>query len=162
MHIALAALRRYKFHSIWWLVSPQNPLKSKQNSFVNRLKMTRRFIQKHPQMLATDIETKMGIEYSYQTVEGLQKRFPQTRFTWIAGMDNARLFHRWDRWKDLLSRIPFVFFNRPPCGMAVRTNAVRMVKGTKHVRWDLKGKTRNISSTRLRQKRIAHFLQSKL
>lgn len=172
MHIALAALRRYKLDAIWWMVSPQNPLKLTQSSAFNkRYIMTRRFVN-HPKMVATDIETRINTRYSLETVERLQHRFTKTRFYWIAGMDNALIFHRWDGWQRLLKKIPFLFFNRPPNRMAVNNNAVRMRNGTKHyfghrscrilntksgVVWNLTGKTRNISSTALRHKKFGSF-----
>ena len=157
MHIALSAMRYHKLHAVWWMVSPQNPLKRKSNNFEKRLQMTRNFICHQPKMLATNIETQVGSRYSLQTVRALKARFPQTRFIWIAGMDNATLFHRWDGWRNLLRIIPFAFFNRPPLMMAVNTNAIRMYRGKKDVQWHLKGKTRNISSTALRHKKIARF-----
>lgn len=156
MHIALSALKKYKFSSIWWMVSPQNPLKKRKNSFRNRLKTTRAFVS-HPKMVVCDIENTLGTRYSLQTIDRLQRRFPKTKFTWIAGMDNASIFHKWDGWRTLLSRIPFIFFNRPPHSMALSQNAVRLYKGRKNVRFCLTGKTLNISSTQLRQKRFAHF-----
>jgi len=105
----------------------------------------------------------MGIDYSYQTVQRLKKYFPKTRFVWIAGMDNALIFHRWDQWKALLRSIPFIFFNRPPNRMALNNNAIRMMRERKQVIWDLTGKTRNFSSTQLRKKkRFAHFLKSRI
>ena len=159
MHIALAALRRSDFHAIWWMVSPQNPLKSKSNSFDKRLSMTRSFVR-HPKMVVTDIEAHFKSRYSYQTVLDLQKHFPKTQFTWIAGMDNARIFHRWDQWPMLLRRIPFLFFNRPPNHMVMNANIIRLYRGQKNVAWSLKGKTRNISSTALRQNKIARFFKS--
>ena len=159
MHIALTALRQHKFHAIWWMVSPQNPLKSKSNNFTKRIAMTRRYVR-HPKMVVTDIENRFNTCYSYQTVLELQKHFPRTRFTWIAGMDNARIFHRWDHWPLLLRRIPFIFFNRPPNHMVMNANIVRLYRGKKNVKWTLRGKTRNISSTALRQNKIARFLKS--
>jgi nicotinate-nucleotide adenylyltransferase len=162
MHIAQTALRQYGFHAIWWMVSPQNPLKSRRNNFKSRMAMTARHLQSQPKMVATDIERQLNTQYSFQTIDRLQKRFPKTQFTWIAGMDNARIFHRWDKWRNLLSRVPFIFFNRPPNSMALSNNAVRMAHGQKNVRWNLKGKTRNISSTHLRKNRIAHFIKSRV
>ncbi len=159
MHIAQTALRRHKFHAVWWMVSPQNPLKSGTNNFQKRFAMTKKFVR-HPRMIATDIETKLNTNYSFQTVIELQKRFPKTQFTWIAGMDNARIFHRWDQWQLLLRRIPFIFFNRPPNKMALNSNIIRLYRGQKNVRWSLKGKTRNISSTALRQNKFARFFKS--
>lgn len=176
MHIALAALRSYKLDSVWWMVSPQNPLKSRSNSFANRFAMTRDFVH-HPRMIASDIETKMGTRYSLETVEKLQKHFPKTRFFWVAGMDNALIFHKWDGWRGLIKKIPFLFFNRPPNRMALSNNAIRMNRGVPHfygrysrnivnhrngVAWSLTGKTRNISSSALRHKKFSGFLRNKL
>lgn len=160
-HIALAALRRHKLDAVWWMVSPQNPLKDKHTSFEKRYAMTQNFV-KHPRMIVTDIEARLQTRYSFQTVKSLRKRFPKTRFIWIAGMDNALIFHRWDQWKALLRAIPFIFFNRPPNRMAVNNNMVRLYAGQKNVTWSLCGKTRNISSTALRNKKILPFLKSKL
>lgn len=161
MHIALGALRKHKLDAVWWMVSPQNPLKDKSTTFTKRFKMTQRFVR-HPKMIVTDVETQLGTRYSYQTVTALQKRFPNTNFIWIAGMDNALIFHRWDHWKALLRAIPFIFFNRPPNRMAINNNIVRLYAGQKNIKWNLCGKTRNISSTALRNKKILPFFKSKL
>lgn len=161
MHIALAALRRHKLDAVWWMVSPQNPLKQRHTGFAKRFEMTRNFVH-HPQMVVTDIETKLNTRYSFQTVKALQRRFPKTEFVWIAGMDNALIFHRWDRWKALLRSMPFIFFNRPPNGMAMSNNVIRLYKGKKNVKWSLCGKTRNISSTALRNKKSVFFFKNKV
>lgn len=159
LHIASTALRQHSLDAVWWMVSPQNPLKPQSNNFKKRYEMTRKFVR-HPNMIVTDIETQLNTRYSFQTVAKLQKRFPKTRFTWIAGMDNACIFHKWDRWRDLIRAIPFIFFNRPPNGMALTTNAIRLYKGQKNVRFSLHGKTRNISSTALRKNKFARFFKS--
>lgn len=175
MHIALAALRRYGFDAVWWLVSPQNPLKfSKKVTFAARLGMTQRFVR-HPRMVVSDIESRMKTRYTLETVESLQKRFPKTRFYWIAGMDNALIFHRWDGWRRLLKKIPFLFFNRPPNRMALNNNAIRMhrqisrypgcrnktiLNAQNGVAWCMTGKTRNISSTALRHKKFGGFFRN--
>jgi len=161
MHIALSALRKHNLDAIWWLVSPQNPLKEKHTSFDKRFEMTRRFVR-HPRMVVTDIETRLKTRYSFQTVVALQRRFPKTNFVWIAGMDNARIFHRWDHWHGLLKRIPFIFFNRPPNRMAISNNMIRLYKGKKNVTWSLSGKTRNISSTAIRNKKFVPFFKNKV
>jgi nicotinate-nucleotide adenylyltransferase len=143
------------------MVSPQNPLKDRHTSFEKRYAMTKNFVR-HPRMIVTDIETQMDTRYSYQTVVQLQKYFPRTEFFWIAGMDNALIFHRWDHWKLLIKKIPFIFFNRPPNRMAISNNIIRLYKGKKNVKWCLCGKTRNISSTALRERRIVSFFKNKV
>ena len=159
MHVALAALRKYNFHAIWWLVSPQNPLKRKTVPFQTRLNNTRAYVR-HPKMIVTDIESKLHTQYSLQTAKQLHRHFPRTRFTWIAGMDNATIFHHWDGWRRLLKIMPFAFFNRPPQGMSLMRTPLQMYRGEKSIHFHLTGKTRNISSTQLRKKRFAHFFKS--
>jgi len=162
MHIARTALRQNKLNAIWWMVSPQNPLKSSTNNFSKRYKLTRYFLRHQPRMIATDIECHLNTRYSFQTVKELQRHFPKTKFTWVAGMDNARIFHKWDQWALLLKRLPFIFYNRPPNKMALNANIIRLYKGQKNVTWSMKGKTRNISSTALRQNKIARFFKSRI
>lgn len=159
MHIALAALRKHKFDAIWWLVSPQNPLKKKKNNFSKRFEMTRRFVN-HPKMHVTDIECDWDVQYSLQTIQNLQRYFSSTKFHWIAGMDNAALFHRWNGWKSFLKFIPVTFFNRPPNTIAIRANKLKLYKGSKKIEYRLTGRTRNISSTNIRNKTFASRLKS--
>ena len=112
MHIALKALRSLNLHAVWWLVSPQNPLKKRSDNFAARLSLRRRFVR-HPKKTDSDIETRMKSDFSLQSVRQLRRRFPNTHFFWIAGMDNAGIFHRWNGWRTLIRLIPFIFFNRP-------------------------------------------------
>jgi nicotinate-nucleotide adenylyltransferase len=101
LHVANSALKKYKFHAIWWLVSPQNPLKKRSDNFKKRLFMTKSYIS-HPKMIATNIESVMNVSYSLQTIQNLKKRFSRTQFHWLAGMDNAKNFHHWQGWKKII------------------------------------------------------------
>lgn len=125
--IATEALNHFKLDAVWWMVSPKNPLKttSGREDFEQRLAVTRDFVN-HPRMVVTDIEARLDTPYSYKTVVALRKRFPKTEFIWIAGMDNAVLFHRWNDWERLSHLVPFVFFNRPPGHMKINMNKLKM------------------------------------
>ncbi len=166
--IARMAMKRFRLHAVWWLVSPGNPLKKAdpKAGFVARLQKTRAFVT-HPRMVASGIENDIGARFSYQAVRELKKRFPKTRFVWIAGMDNALIFDRWDHWRDLARLVPFVFFNRPPAGMKLANNVLRRHKGLKNhtkvrsralkrgetgIFWMMGGKSINLSSTQIRAK----------
>lgn len=168
MHIARQAMVRLKLHAVWWLVSPGNPLKTKDpiQDFDARVAAVRDFVQ-HPKMCAAGIERELKTRYTYDTVRALQKHFPRTQFVWIAGMDNACHFDRWDRWQDLPKIIPFFFFDRPPANAKLKGKRVRQRKGLRQctklkarplgghetgVFWGLSGKALNISSTKIRQK----------
>ena len=116
------------------MVSPQNPIKntSSAENFAQRYNSTIDFVD-HPKMLVTDIEHKLATPYSYKTVLHLNRLYPDTEFLWIAGMDNAALFHKWNDWQKLVHEIPFVFFNRPPFDYKIRRSKVSMLNNVKHI-----------------------------
>jgi nicotinate-nucleotide adenylyltransferase len=170
MHIARQAMIRLKLHAIWWVVSPGNPLKTKDpiKDFEARGAAVSAFV-KHPRMVATAIEGDLHTRYTYDTLKAFKMHFPRTQFVWIAGMDNACAFNRWDRWAELPNLIPFVFFDRPPAGAKLKGKQVRQRHGLrqrtktvaralkpreKGVFWMLSGRAINLSSSAIRaQKR---------
>ncbi len=66
--VALYALKRLKLDWVWWLVSPQNPLKdpSETGEYATRLAETAR-IARHPRFVVTDIEKQMGSRTTAET-----------------------------------------------------------------------------------------------
>lgn len=151
--IANRALKELGLDCIWWMVSPQNPLKKipEKNDFAQRF-ASAEALATHPRMLVTDIERQLGTRYSYETVRSLQTLFPKTRFIWIAGLDNAYIFDRWDQWQDLAKAIPFVFYNRPQAkGACRRARLFEHRQLRRHANRVLTGQTRDISSTIIRR-----------
>lgn len=150
--IATRALRDCRLDCIWWMVSPQNPLKTKpkHDNFEKRLQSARETIT-HPHMIATDIEKQLGTAYSYQTIQALSYYFNQTDFVWIAGLDNAYIFDRWDQWQSLAASLPFLFYNRPQAQGTVRSCKLKMHKNLRHnMALAMNGPTQDISSTMIR------------
>lgn len=150
-HIALLALAHYNLDCVWWLVTPQNPLKDTNDMalYDERFASALKIIDNHPDMIATHLERDLGTTYTYETVKGLKAAFPDTEFMFICGMDNALIFHKWDRWRELLDLVPFAFIDRP---RAVDMVADCPLKQLNHpnLRW-LHGKEMiDISSTEIR------------
>ncbi|MDF1722723.1 MAG: nicotinate-nucleotide adenylyltransferase [Minwuia sp.] len=114
-HISLMALQRLDLDEVWWLVSPQNPLKTADGmaALDVRLKQARR-VARHPRIRVTDIERRLGTRYTRDTVVALQRRFPADRFVWLMGADNLAQLPRWVRWEDLVQQIPVAVFDRAP------------------------------------------------
>ncbi len=114
LHISLDALKRLDLDHIWWLVSPQNPLKSEKNmaAFDQRLASARE-TARHPRIHATDLERRLGTRYTIDTVTTLQSRMPATRFVWLMGADNFSTFTKWKDWQGIMNSIPVAVFDRP-------------------------------------------------
>jgi len=119
-HAAHRQLARYALSAlnldvIWWLVSPQNPLKSTADMAPLPARMTSARAQTYgPHMLVTNIETQLGTQYTADTIRRLKKHFPYTKFIWMMGADSMRSFHRWEDWREIARQLPIAIFARPP------------------------------------------------
>ena len=170
LHISKIALNTLHLDAVWWLVTPQNPMKSPQGlpSVSDRLELCRKFID-HPKIIATGIESQFKTTYSYATIKTLKQRFPYTKFAFITGMDNAHNLHKWEKWRELLDDTCIVHITRAPPVKLIKNCPVRMLGSQKHIildrgghvpldshttYWLLQKKMVNISSTEIRKKSI--------
>ena len=115
MHISILALKHLHLDEVWWMVSPQNPLKSAADmaSFEERLQGAHA-LARHPNILVTDIETRLGTRYTADTLVKLKICFPRTHFVWIMGADNLAQISQWQRWTKVFNLIPIAIFDRAP------------------------------------------------
>jgi nicotinate-nucleotide adenylyltransferase len=115
MHDSLLALRSLGLDQVWWLVSPQNPLKSRVGMapFADRLAAARKFVH-HPRILVSDIEAALGTTYTADTLARLAQLYPKTRFVWLMGAENMAQIRHWDRWTRIFDSVPVAVFDRPP------------------------------------------------
>jgi nicotinate-nucleotide adenylyltransferase len=113
--ISEEALRRLQLDAVWWLVSPQNPLKPKAGMapLAERLASARAAIAGHPRIRATDLEAVLGTLYTLDTLRALAARFPRVRFVWLMGADNLAQIDRWAGWQRIFHRVPVAVFDRP-------------------------------------------------
>ncbi len=121
-HVAETALKRLGLDRVWWLVSPQNPLKPKSSPFKKRLKSARGQARGR-RMVATDLEKRLGCSYTYQTLRALKARYPGVRFTLVMGADNLANFRQWRNWREVAGSLQVAIVSRPGCGPSLRLSA---------------------------------------
>jgi ribosome silencing factor RsfS/YbeB/iojap/nicotinate (nicotinamide) nucleotide adenylyltransferase len=110
------ALKLLDLDQIWWLVSPQNPLKPVDGMapFSIRLDEARRAAATDRRILVTDLESRLGSShYTADTLRALRRRFPRLRFVWLMGGDNLIQIPRWERWSEIFWTVPIAVFDRP-------------------------------------------------
>ena len=94
LHISRLALARLGLDQVWWLVSPQNPLKPAAGMapLADRLASARRVAAAERHIQVGDLETGLGTRYSADTIRALKRCYPQTHFIWLMGADNLQQF----------------------------------------------------------------------
>jgi len=118
LHISRLALQRLDLDYVWWLVSPQNPLKPVQGMapLGERLMGAHR-LARHPRIRVSAIEARLGTRYTVDTLEALRRHFPTTRFVWLMGADNLAQMPRWHRWPRIFHLAAIAVFARGSYGM---------------------------------------------
>ncbi|MGQ9847938.1 MAG: nicotinate (nicotinamide) nucleotide adenylyltransferase [Bacteroidales bacterium] len=93
------------FDEVWFVVSPQNPLKNKTTlaSEYHRLEMVNLAIGDFERFRATDIEFNMPKpSYTIDTLIRLSDKYPHYRFSLIMGSDNLASFEKWKNYEIIL------------------------------------------------------------
>lgn len=112
--ISLAALRRLRLDAVWWLVAPQNPLKTTAGTAPLRTRLAAaRAAAAHPRIVVTPLEAVLGTTYTADTIAALAGRFPRVRFVWLMGADNLIQVSRWRRWSAIFATVAVAVFDRP-------------------------------------------------
>lgn len=163
-HLALANyLCEYEgLDEIWFMVSPQNPLKAQAELWDDelRLKLVNLAIGNYPSFRSSDFEFHLPRpSYSVHTLEKLREAYPDREFFFIIGSDNWARFDRWYQSERIIKENRILIYPRP--GFAVNENelpsTVRLVQSPIF----------EISSTFIRQalaagKDIRYFLPSQV
>ncbi len=125
-HVAETALRRLGLDRVIWLVSPQNPLKDARDSapLAERMASARAAAARAasgPSMVVSDFETRIGTQWTVDSLRALTARYPGVRFIWLMGSDNLATFHRWRGWTDIMRLMPVAVIARPGSELESRT-----------------------------------------
>jgi nicotinate-nucleotide adenylyltransferase len=115
-------MKRLNLDVVWWLVSPQNPLKPKSSPFTKRI-ASARSVARGPKMVVTDFEKRFSCAYTYQTLRLLRRLYPGVSFFLLMGADNLANFHRWKNWREVARSVPVVVVARPGAGARDRLGA---------------------------------------
>ena len=114
LHISHVALETLGLDALWWMVTPQNPLKPEHGmaAFEARLTAARALVD-DPRILVSDMERRLDTRYTADTLSALIKRFPGVAFVWIMGADNLAQIEQWKDWTAIFAALPIAVFDRP-------------------------------------------------
>lgn len=115
--ISIAAKKAAGLDEVWWLVSPQNPLKDKTDMapLSQRLNLARKNYTKS-WLRILNFEEKYRLQLTIDTLHRLKAALPYCHFVWIMGADNLIQFPFWYQPEKLARHCSIMVINRPSYG----------------------------------------------
>jgi len=101
---------------VWFVVSPQNPLKERSKLLAgnHRLFMVNMAIEDDPRFRSSNIEFGLPQpSYTIDTLTYLSEKYPKKEFVLIAGSDTMPTFHKWKNHEELLKQYHIYLYPRP-------------------------------------------------
>ena len=170
--IAEVARKQAKLKEVWWLVSPQNPLKhdAQMIPFHERLQGAIRLTWNKPWLKVLDYEYQLQKAHCFPdnrastviTLSYLRKQFPVTSFVWVMGADNLVQFMHWQNAPKIARLVDICVMNRPEftykalasrsiASLGKRVSTYNLGSRPKR-KWAYSFSTRNtLSATKIRQ-----------
>ena len=113
--IANHVLNETNIERIWFIVSPQNPLK-KSNSLLNefdRLHMVRLAVQDDNRMKCSDIEFNLSRpSFTTNTLAFLSEKYSEHTFSIIMGSDSYQNLDKWKNFETIISNYSIYVYKR--------------------------------------------------
>lgn len=115
LKIAEYMLDKTEMEEVWFMISPQNPLKENDDLLDEhlRLSMVKLATKENPGLRASDFEFNLPRpSYTGNTLDQLKKQYPTHEFQMILGEDNIRYFHLWRDYERILNEIVIYVYPR--------------------------------------------------
>jgi nicotinate-nucleotide adenylyltransferase len=121
VHIGHIAIAGYMtefagLDQVWFVVSPQNPLKKKETLLADhhRLYLAQLAIGDNDKIKASDIEFKLPVpSYTIDTLTYLHEKYEKNEFCLVMGEDNLYTLHKWKNAAELAAKYPIYVYPRP-------------------------------------------------
>lgn len=100
---------------VWFIVSPQNPLKSPKDLYpeTDRLHMVKLAIGEHGNIKNCDIEFSMARpSYTANTLRKLVELYPENEFELIMGTDTLQHLDKWKDYEYILMNYKILSYQR--------------------------------------------------
>jgi len=130
IHIGHLALANYlcewgEVDEVWFLISPQNPLKIIRDLLPEelRLDLVRAAIADYPRFKASDFEFHLPKpSFTYRTLKELKKEYPDFEFILLMGADNWLIINQWRNYKEIIAENRILIY--PRLGYSINKSAL--------------------------------------
>ena len=124
--IANHILNETDVKKIWFIVSPQNPLKT-ESTLLNeyhRLHLIRLATEDDKRIKVSDIEFNLPKpSYTANTLTYLAEKYPNLEFSIIMGSDSFQNIQKWKNYDSIIKNHPIIVYIRPGFEVQNKINA---------------------------------------
>ncbi|MFY0600286.1 MAG: nicotinate-nucleotide adenylyltransferase [Cyclobacteriaceae bacterium] len=116
MIIANIAYENTDIDEVWFVVSPQNPLKKNKNLLheFDRYDLVQAAISEDYHFRVSDVEFNLPKpSYTIDTLTVLADKYPQNEFSLIIGADNLGILPKWKNHEKILEHFRLIVYPRP-------------------------------------------------
>ncbi len=114
--IANHVLIHSTLREVWFIISPQNPLKA-SNTLLNeydRLHLVNQAIEGDERLKVSNIEFQLPKpSYTSHTLIVLKEKYPKNVYTLIMGSDSFQNLPKWRNYKSIISDYKLIVYERP-------------------------------------------------
>lgn len=130
--IANFCVEMSQLNEVWFVVSPQNPFKTKESLLneYDRLHLVELATEDNDHLRPSNIEFSLQKpSYTIDTLTYLKDKFPTHQFSLIMGSDNLATFHKWKNYERILQYYRIVVYQREghPGGELANHQSVTML-----------------------------------
>jgi nicotinate-nucleotide adenylyltransferase len=114
--IANHVLNTTNLKRIWFVVSPQNPLKNTENLLneYERYHLVQKAVEHDLRLKPSDIEFSLPRpSYTAHTLAYLQDKYPEFDFSIIMGSDSFQNLPKWKNAEVIIANYELMIYNRP-------------------------------------------------
>jgi nicotinate-nucleotide adenylyltransferase len=124
--IANHILNETDIKKVWFIISPQNPLKTESNLLneYHRLHLVRLATEDDPRIKASDIEFSLPKpSYTTNTLAWLTEKYPEHEFCIIMGSDSFQNLSKWKNYEVIVTNYELYIYLRPGYDVVNKVNA---------------------------------------
>ncbi len=138
IHLSNRAQKTLHLQQIWWLVTPHNPLKNKDDlqPLADRINMAKNITQhiQMPNIKVTAPEQIFTKNYTAHSLAWLIKALPAYQFILLMGSDNLCQLPRWHRADKIIKQLPIAIIRRQDYHYPALLRFRGKLQGLKHQR----------------------------
>jgi len=113
IEISKQAKTQLKLDEVWWIVTPQNPIKDRKSLAPAKERLEFAINLDKPDFIKVKLlEKNKESNYSIDLINKLLEENQNHKFIWLMGADNLAIFHSWRNWQQIVESVNIAIFPR--------------------------------------------------